>query len=108
MRLEEICVVGHLDCGMSTINVDKTLDKMKARGISEDTLTTLSNAGIDLHKQLAGFEDVFESVMKSVEVLRNHPLIPKGIPVHGLVIDPITGELELVTNGYHENEGRQP
>ncbi len=102
LGVEEVFVVGHRDCGMSAINVDSTLKKMKARGISEETLTTLAHAGIDLHKQLAGFENVSDSVMSSVKVLRNHPLIPEGIPIHGLVIDPKTGELEVVTSGYEE------
>lgn len=35
-------------------------------------------------------------------VIRNHPLLPARVPVHGLVIDPHTGALELVVDGYKE------
>jgi len=35
-----------------------------------------------------------------VELIKSHPLIPKDIVVHGLVIDPETGKLEVVVNGY--------
>ena len=29
-----------------------------------------------------------------------HPIIPKDVPVHGLVINPDDGKVELVVNGY--------
>jgi carbonic anhydrase len=103
LGVEEVCLIGHHSCGMSSVDIASTLAKMKARGISEATLDTLSHAGIDLEKWLAGFQNVSDSVLKSVEVLRNHPLLPEGIPVHGLVINPQTGELEVVTSGYKEN-----
>jgi carbonic anhydrase len=35
-------------------------------------------------------------------VIKNHPLLPKDIPVHGLVIDPKTGKLDLIVNGYED------
>ena len=43
--------------------------------------------------------DVKTSVLKSCEVVRNHPLIAKTIPVHGLVMDPKTGYLDLFSDG---------
>jgi hypothetical protein len=42
----------------------------------------------------------YENVRDSTEHIRLHPLIPDNFPVHGLVIDPETGELELVVDGY--------
>lgn len=59
----------------------------------------LSYAGIDVKKFLHGFDSVYESVHNSVAVIRNHPLMPAHIPVHGLVIDPNTGKLELLVDG---------
>jgi hypothetical protein len=59
----------------------------------------LSYAGIDVKKFLHGFDSVYESVHSSVAVIRNHPLMPAHIPVHGLVIDPNTGKLELLVDG---------
>ncbi|SDX22075.1 carbonic anhydrase [Marininema mesophilum] len=96
----EVCVVGHHGCGMGGIRPDETMEKMMDRGISEDTLDTLERAGIDLKHWLRGFDSVEESVKQSVEVIRQHPLIPEGIPVHGLVIDPETGKLDVVATGY--------
>ncbi|WP_418080431.1 hypothetical protein [Staphylococcus condimenti] len=33
-------------------------------------------------------------------MLYNHPLFDKSVPIHGLVIDPHTGELDLIQDGY--------
>lgn len=97
---DEVCVVGHHDCGMAKVQADSTITKMKERGISEEKLDMLRYSGIDLEKFLQGFSSVEESVEHSVDMLRNHPLIPEEVPVHGLVIHPDTGKLDLVVNGY--------
>ena len=93
---EEIAVVGHHDCGMTGMSCARILEKARARGVDESVLTTLTHAGIDLDKWLRGFDDVRDGVRQSVSVIRNHPLLPKGILVHGLLISPETGELEVV------------
>lgn len=100
LNAHEVCVVGHHDCGMAHVNPIATTKKMLERGISEQTLETLDYAGINIKDWLRGFDSVSESVLQSVEVIRNHPLIPKDIPVHGLVINPETGALDIVDNGY--------
>ncbi|WP_201714885.1 beta-class carbonic anhydrase [Rossellomorea arthrocnemi] len=100
LQADEVLVIGHHDCGMSAINSHQILDKMKDRGISEDTLDTVNYSGIDLHDWLKGFDSVQESVAHSVEMIKNHPLMDKKIPVHGLVISPETGKLDLVVEGY--------
>lgn len=100
LKAEEIFVIGHYDCGMSQLNVDEMIDVMKDRGINEDTLDLLTYSGINVKSWLKGFNNVEENVQHSVEMIRNHPLISKDIPVHGLVIDPKTGALTLVVNGY--------
>ncbi|PEY42570.1 carbonic anhydrase [Bacillus cereus] len=97
---EEICIVGHHDCGMAKIQAGSTIEKMKERGVTEDKLDTIQYSGIDLGKFLQGFSSVEESVEHSVSVLRNHPLLPAEVPVHGLVIHPDTGKLDVVVNGY--------
>lgn len=99
-QAEEVLVVGHHGCGMSNLNVEKTLEKAVARGISPDVINTLCNAGIDIKKWLQGFNSVEESIKESVELIKNHPLIPKDIKIHGLIIDPETGKIEVIVNGY--------
>lgn len=100
LNADEVCVIGHYDCGMGKIEADKLLYKMKSEGVSEDTLSTIKYSGIDLKNWLRGFNSVEESVKHSVETLQNHPLFPKRVPVHGLIINPENGKLDLVVDGY--------
>lgn len=102
-QTDDVLVIGHHGCGMSNLNANKTLEKAIERGISTDVIKTLSNAGIDVNKWLHGFDSVEESIKESVELIKNHPLIPKDIRVHGLIINPETGELEVVVNGYEQS-----
>lgn len=101
-QADEILVIGHHDCGMGNLNVDKIIEKAIERGISPEAITTLSNAGIDIRKWLHGFDSVEQSVKESVESIKNHPLMPNDIKIHGLIIDPETGRLEVVVNGYEK------
>ncbi|MBP6409176.1 MAG: carbonic anhydrase [Fusobacteriaceae bacterium] len=97
---DEVLVIGHHCCGMNNNNEDAMIEKAMERGISKEVISTLTNAGIDIKKWLHGFNSVEESVKESVEQIRNHPLMPKDISVHGLIIDPTTGKLEVVVDGY--------
>lgn len=78
----------------------KIVKKMIDRGVTEETMSTLQNSGIDVGKWLHGFESVEEAIRESVKAIRNHPLIPKDVNIHGLIMDPHTGRLEVVVNGY--------
>jgi carbonic anhydrase len=100
LQADEVLVIGHYDCGASALNSEKVLEDMMSRGIEKQTIDTLIHSGIDLHKWFQGFSDVKESVANSVNVIKNHPLMVSGIPVHGLVINPETGKLDLVVDGY--------
>lgn len=100
LQAKEVYVIGHYDCGMSAVDPDIMLGHMRERGIQQETIDTITYSGIDLRSWLRGFGDVRTSVMKSCELVRNHPLTPPGINVHGLIIDPATGRLDVVTKGH--------
>lgn len=102
LRVTEIMVIAHYDCGMRGMNPDAFLNKTGEFGIPEDRITTLRNAGIGLDNWLTGFTDVEDSVRHTVGMIRRHPLMPDYIPVHGLVIHPTTGKLALIVNGKTE------
>jgi carbonic anhydrase len=104
LAADQVLVVGHHDCGMTGLNCAAILQKARARGISEDMLRTLENSGIDLDRWLAGFDDVRDGVIKSVAVIRRHPLLPRDVTVHGMLIDPQTGKLDLVVDGNRGTE----
>jgi len=104
LNAKEVFVVGHHECGMTGLNASKILEKAKSNGVPENTVDTLRHAGIDLERWLTGFDNVTQGVMKSVEIIKNHPLLPAGTPVHGLIIHPETGKLDLLVDGYENME----
>jgi carbonic anhydrase len=101
LNAHEVFIVGHHECGMTGIDPNDVVSHMEARGIQKHVIQTLRHSGINLNRWLMGFDNVRESVENSVDIVRNHPLLPSDTPVHGLIIHPVTGELEVVTDGYH-------
>ena len=102
LKAEEVFIVGHTGCGMAALDSNRVISSMRERGISEDTLSTLENSGIKLQKWLHGFANEKEGIIGTVNIVKKHPLLPAGIPVHGLLIDSATGALELVIDGYEQ------
>ncbi|CAM2078809.1 MULTISPECIES: beta-class carbonic anhydrase [Clostridia] len=93
---DEVLVIGHKNCGMSNINGEEIINKIISRGVSKETIDTINNSGINIDKWLHGFDSVEDSVKESVDLIKKHPLIPKEIKVHGLIMDPETGSLEVI------------
>ncbi len=100
LNASEVAIVGHTGCGMAGLSCEAILAKAQTRGVSADTLETLRHSGIDLEKWLTGFECVEEGVRESVLTVRTHPLIPRDVPVHGLMMDSETGRVEVLVDGY--------
>ena len=97
---EEVFIVGHDDCGMSTIQPETLIEEMLEDGISRETISILENSGINVKEWLCGFDNIEESIRNSVNVVRNHPLIPKYVKVNGLIMNPETGALRVVIDGH--------
>ncbi len=93
-------MVGHYGCGMTGLSCERLLQKALERGVSKETLEMLEHSGINLQRWLTGFDSPQDGVRQSVGLIRHHPLLPKGVPVHGMMISPETGELELLEDGY--------
>jgi len=100
LNADEVFIIGHHNCGMTGIDPNQVVGHMEERGIPSNVIHTLRHSGINLYRWLTGFDNVRESVENSVDIVRNHPLLPPGTPVHGLIIHPDTGALEVVTDGY--------
>lgn len=96
LGVEDILVVGHDDCGAESLNADAMIKKMKERGISQEVLDTLYWSGIRLNTWLEPISDVEESVRETVEKIRCHPLVPKDVRVHGMVMSPDTGAIRVI------------
>ena len=93
LGVQEIMVIGHTECGVQGMNGAEMQHLMKERGIPEQNITLMKHCGIDLDSWLHGFDDTEAAVSETVDLVRNHPLIPKDVSVKGYIMDSVTGEL---------------
>ncbi len=96
LGVTEIMIVGHSDCGAQSMDSKSMIQKMKERGISEDSLKLIDFCGVDFDTWLSGFSDLEMSVREGVDLLRKHPLIPDDVTVKGFLIHSRTGKLTPV------------
>ena len=96
LGVEEIMVVAHSNCGACHMSFDHFHHEMNQRGVTDETLDTIRRCGVDLDQWLEGFKDTPESVRKTVETIKTHPLLPRDITVRGFIIDSVTGALEEI------------
>ncbi len=96
----EFFVIHHTDCGMEFFTNDVI------RGLLNSSLETaeLSSSGFrDIGKgpgsrageyiEWLAIKDQKQAVVDDVARIRNHPLVPKSIPVHGYIYDVGSGRL---------------
>ena len=86
LGVEEIMVIGHTNCGVQGMNAVEMLHLMRERGISEEHITLMRHCGIDLDSWLHGFDDGKEAVLETVDLIRNHPLMPDDVRVAGYIM----------------------
>lgn len=96
LGVEKIMIIAHTVCGVQGMDGEEMLRLMRERGIPSSLIEDLKNQGIDLEGWLRGFEETDSAVKESVDLVRNHPLLPEGIEVTGYVMDTQTGELRQV------------
>ncbi len=93
--VNEIVILGHTDCFLTKLTPLRLALSVQEQGgtidvtsliTSKDLFTTFSNAELNVRVQ--------------VQKLRNNPIIPKNIPVHGLLFHVNGGELKVIVNGY--------
>jgi carbonic anhydrase len=93
-------VIHHTDCGMALFN-DETI-----RGLLASSLKTASIDETGWHDSGEGpgstegqfidwlaFKDEASSIVEDVRRIRNHPLVPREIPIYGFVYDVRSGRL---------------
>jgi len=97
LGVKEIIVIGHLDCGVSHTSSQSLIKKMLDRGISGDAIKMIEK---QLEDWIDHFHHPVDNVVEAVMQIRNNPLIPNDVPVHGLMFNPNTGEVEVVSDGY--------
>ncbi|MCQ2964153.1 MAG: carbonic anhydrase [archaeon] len=92
---EEVLVVGHTECGMAHANPDAVKAKMIEMGIDEVDIDAVG----DLATWIGAIPGEEKNVLETVKTIKNHPLISAEIPIHGLLMDITTGEVEVLIDG---------
>lgn len=88
---KEIIVLQHTGCGMLSANAADLEKALRDKGIDVDTvpidpsLPELSLAKGSFAKWIGMMDDVDTTCIKCVELLRNHPLIPKDVTISGWI-----------------------
>ena len=112
---EEFFVIHHTDCGMAFFS-DEVI-----RGLLEKSLDTAvidesgwrdvgTGPGSDAGEFIdwLTFKDPAAAVTTDVRRIRNHPLIPGRIPIHGFVYDVKTGKLIEVLEAARIGAAKEP
>ncbi|OEH93809.1 hypothetical protein BFG57_11510 [Bacillus solimangrovi] len=94
--VKEILVIGHSDCGMDCLKTNDIYEQTNDVSFPEDFTDKYKSF---LLNWLDGFNSYEENIISSMNMLKSHPLVPENILVHGLLINPETGELTLVASG---------
>ncbi len=93
LGVNEVMIIGHTGCGVQGMNAEEMLHLMRERGIDEEHIQLMRHCGIDLDSWLHGFDDTESAIMETVDLVRNHPLVPKDVTVRGYIMDSGTGLL---------------
>ncbi len=96
LGVNEIMIIGHTGCGVQGMNAAEMLEEMRNRGISEEHINLMKHCGIDLDNWLHGFDDAATAVSETVDLIRNHPLIPESVAVAGYIMNSETGLLTKI------------
>ena len=93
LGVNEVMIIGHTGCGVQGMDGKEMLHLMRERGIDDEHISLMKHCGINLEAWLHGFDDTDEAVLETVDLVRNHPLIPGDVIVKGYIMDSTTGEL---------------
>lgn len=94
--VEEIMVIGHTGSDTASISADRIITHLIQRGIKRETIQNLKEQGFDLKNWFQGVDNTKSSIHKSVEILKEHPLIPAGVKIRGFVMDISCGRLNPI------------
>jgi len=96
LGVEEVMIIGHTGCGVQGMDSAEMQRLMRGRGIPEQHIELMKHCGIDLDSWLHGFDDTESAILETVDLVRNHPLVPKDVAVKGYIMDSVTGALSPI------------
>lgn len=98
-------VIHHTDCGMESISNDVMADLLKQSlkpAVYKDSewIDENEGQGSDAGEKIdwLTIDHTEQSVIDDVETIKNHPLVPEDIEVHGFLFDVKTGKLIEINN----------
>lgn len=100
---QEIVIVQHTQCGMLSANANDLEAALRDKGVDPENLTldpTLPELKLDqgaFAKWIGMMDDVDQACMTTIEIFKNHPLIPKDVTVSGWVWEVETRRLRAPT-----------
>ena len=102
LGVKEILVIGHHECGMAKTTSKSLTEAMLSRGVPKEAIHMIAK---ELREWADEFQHPEQNVLDTVEAIRLNPLIPRDVPVHGLIFHPRTGKLDIVVDGYEYARG---
>lgn len=96
LGVNEVMIIGHTHCGVQGMDSQEMLHLMRERGVDEEHISLMKHCGIDLDSWLHGFDETDAAVLETVDLVKNHPLVPKDVVVRGYIMDSTTGELKTL------------
>jgi carbonic anhydrase len=91
---KEIAIIGHTDCQVAKTTTAQLIERFKEAGIERHMLPE------NINDYFGVFASEQQNVMKGCEIVRRSPLIGPKTPVHGLLVDVVSGKLQWIVNGY--------
>lgn len=94
LGVRSIAILGHNKCGMTLVGRGEF---RIAKSIAATTEIPLHEAmQPDFQRWLGGFGDAEENVRRGIDLLENHPALPRDLEVIGLIYDNDTGQVRPV------------
>ncbi|MEG0759823.1 MAG: carbonic anhydrase, partial [Raoultibacter sp.] len=75
LGVEDVMIVAHTNCGAQDMDGASIIEAMQQLGVPSERIELARHCGIDFDRWLAGFGDTEEAVRKSVDMVRNHPVM---------------------------------
>ena len=97
LGVNEVMIIGHTTCGVQGMDSQEMLHLMRERGIDDEHISLMKHCGIDLDSWLHGFDDTEAAILETVDLVKNHPLVPKDVVVRGYIMDSDTGALKTLS-----------
>ena len=97
LGIKEIIVIGHHECGMAKTTSEGLTKAMLSRGVAPEAIHMISK---ELKEWADEFQHPEQNVEDTVDQILMNPLIPKDVPVHGLMFHPRSGKVDTIINGY--------